>query len=105
MKILLTIQDISATGGAERVVVNFANALNELGYEVEIMSFYQKNINLPYALDSSIKLWFKNNYTATQQSIQTPKKHFAHTRNAISRRLLNYKLNSKNTIDRNTGSI
>ena len=94
MKILLTIQDISATGGAERVVVNFANALNELGYEVEIMSFYQKNINLPYALDSSIKLWFKNNYTATQQSIQTPKKHFAHTRNAISRRLLNYKLNT-----------
>lgn len=94
MKILLTIQDISATGGAERVVVNLANALNELGYEVEVMGFYQKNINLPYTLVSSIKLWFKNNYTATQKSIQTPKKYFTHTRNAILRRLLSYKLNT-----------
>ena len=94
MKILLTIQDISATGGAERVVVNLANALNESGHEVEVMSFYQKNSNLPYALVPSIKLWFKNNYTATQKSIQTPKKYFTHTRNAISRRLLSYKLNT-----------
>ena len=49
MKILLTIEDISIFGGAERVVVNLANALSEQGHEVEVLSFYQGNKNLPYA--------------------------------------------------------
>lgn len=45
MKILLTIEDISIFGGAERVVVNLANALSEQGHEVSILSFYQRHPN------------------------------------------------------------
>lgn len=48
MKILLTIEDISIFGGAERVVVNLANALSEQGHEVEVLSFYQRHPKLPY---------------------------------------------------------
>ncbi|MCX2717400.1 glycosyltransferase, partial [Helicobacter sp. MIT 21-1697] len=57
-KILLTIFDISTFGGAERVVVNLANALNEKGHKVEILSFYQTNETLPYHIDKSIKVHF-----------------------------------------------
>ena len=48
MKILLTIEDISIFGGAERVTVNLANALCECGHEVSILSFYQRHPKLPY---------------------------------------------------------
>ena len=41
MNILLTINDISITGGAERVCVNLANALTGCGHSVEILSFYR----------------------------------------------------------------
>lgn len=58
MKILLTINDISITGGAERVVVNLANALAEAGNQVEILSFYKANENLPYDINAHIKLHF-----------------------------------------------
>ncbi|MCX2717776.1 glycosyltransferase family 4 protein [Helicobacter sp. MIT 21-1697] len=60
-KILLTIGDISITGGAERVVVNLANALSEKGHNVEILSFYQTNETLPYHIDENIKLHFWHN--------------------------------------------
>ena len=56
MNILLTINDISITGGAERVCVNLANALCECGHSVEIVSFYRKNHSLPY--DTQAKLNF-----------------------------------------------
>ena len=58
MKILLTIGDISITGGAERVVVNLANALNEKGHNVEILSFFQANETLPYKINTNIKIHF-----------------------------------------------
>ena len=58
VKILLTINDISITGGAERVVVNLANALAEAGNQVEILSFYKANENLPYDINAHIKLHF-----------------------------------------------
>lgn len=48
MKILLTIEDISYGRGAERVTVNLANAFAECGYEVSILSFYQRHPKLPY---------------------------------------------------------
>ena len=57
-KILLTIGDITVVGGAERVVINLANAFSESGYEVEILSFYQGNKNLPYALNPQVKCFF-----------------------------------------------
>lgn len=54
MKILLTIGDISITGGAERVCINLANALLERQYEVEILSFYRTNNDLPYATNAKL---------------------------------------------------
>ncbi|EGB0291158.1 glycosyltransferase family 4 protein, partial [Campylobacter coli] len=48
MKIVLLIGDITIGGGAERVVCNLANAFNELGYSVEILSFYKSKENLAY---------------------------------------------------------
>ncbi|WP_334092830.1 glycosyltransferase family 4 protein [Helicobacter typhlonius] len=58
MKILLTIDDISTFGGAERVVVNLANALVEQGHKVEILSFFKTNENLPYNIDKDIRVHF-----------------------------------------------
>ncbi|RDU63118.1 glycosyltransferase, partial [Helicobacter sp. MIT 14-3879] len=54
MKILLTIADISITGGGERVVVNLANAFISMGYNVEILSFYRANKTLPYNIKSNL---------------------------------------------------
>ena len=61
MKILLTINDISITGGAERVCVNLANALSELGHQVSVLSFYQANALLPYRLNESVNLHIWHN--------------------------------------------
>lgn len=61
MKILLTINDISITGGAERVCVNLANALSELGHQVSVLSFYQANAILPYRLNESVNLHIWHN--------------------------------------------
>lgn len=58
MKILLTLADLSITGGLERVCVNLANALCESGHNVEILSFYRANASLPYALAEGVKLHF-----------------------------------------------
>ena len=75
MKILLTIEDISIFGGAERVVVNLANALSEQGHKVEVLSFYQGNKNLPYATNPSVKLRFWYDYEQTLAQVEA-KKHF-----------------------------
>ena len=48
--IALTVGDLSITGGAERVVVNLAHAFLELGCNVEIISFFQKNKDFPYQI-------------------------------------------------------
>ena len=61
MKILLTINDISITGGAERVCVNLANALSELGHQVSVLSFYRANAILPYRLSESVNLHIWHN--------------------------------------------
>lgn len=58
MKIVLTIGDLSIRGGAERVVVNFAEALCENGHRVEILSFYRSNETLPYVISPQIKVSF-----------------------------------------------
>lgn len=57
MKILLTIEDISIFGGAERVVVNLANALSEQGHEVEVLSFYQRHPKFCPIL-KRMRFWF-----------------------------------------------
>ncbi|EAJ0335423.1 glycosyltransferase family 4 protein [Campylobacter lari] len=56
MKILLLIGDITIGGGAERVVVNLANALFELGYDVKIFSFYKQGVDVAYKLNDNIKI-------------------------------------------------
>nr|WP_317404471.1 glycosyltransferase family 4 protein [uncultured Helicobacter sp.] len=66
LKILLTINDISITGGAERVCVNLANALNEAGHQVSILSFYQANTPLPYELDDSVNLHIWHNLSEAE---------------------------------------
>lgn len=58
MKILLTIDDISITGGAIRVCVNLANALSRLGHQVQVLSFYRTYDTFPYELDSEVVLHF-----------------------------------------------
>ncbi|STQ84177.1 glycosyltransferase family 4 protein [Helicobacter fennelliae] len=54
--IALTVGDLSITGGAERVVVNLAHAFLELGCNVEIISFFQKNKDFPYQINQKIKI-------------------------------------------------
>lgn len=58
MKILLTIGDISITGGAERVVVNLANMFAHNGHSVQILSFFRANASLPYVLDERVNLLY-----------------------------------------------
>ncbi len=66
MKILLTINDISITGGAERVCVNLANALSELGHQVSVLSFYRANAILPYRLNESVNLHIWHNISEVE---------------------------------------
>lgn len=56
MKILLTIGDITIKGGAERVVVNLANAYAQIGLDVEILSFYKGGDREAFELDNRVKL-------------------------------------------------
>lgn len=58
MKILITANDITIGGGVERVVCNLANAFDESGFDVEILSFYKKNDKCPYTLNPNIVLSF-----------------------------------------------
>lgn len=58
MKIMLLIGDITIGGGAERVVVNLANAFNELGYEISIFSFYKEYEKISYDINKNIKIEF-----------------------------------------------
>ncbi len=58
MNLLITANDITIGGGIERVVCNLANAFDTLGFEVEILSFYHANENLPFTLNPNVKLTF-----------------------------------------------
>lgn len=58
MNLLITANDITIGGGVERVVCNLANAFDALGFQVEILSFYHANENLPYPLNPNVKLTF-----------------------------------------------
>ncbi|EAH8343709.1 glycosyltransferase family 4 protein [Campylobacter coli] len=58
MKILLLIGDITIGGGAERVVCNLANSFNELGYDVEILSFYKDGEKSLYEIHKNVKINF-----------------------------------------------
>ena len=87
MKILLSIHDTTNGGGTERVVINLANALCELGHEVEILSLYQHHQSPAYALNPAVRLRFLHHFDEPQT-----KRRFAHARNAISRRVMSWGL-------------
>lgn len=56
-KILITLRDITETGGGERVCANLSNALSEL-YEIKIISFFKKEEHITYSLDPRISVEF-----------------------------------------------
>ena len=55
LRILITCDDISMGGGAERVVVNLSNAFVENGCEVWVYSVRQKFADLPYNYDKRVQ--------------------------------------------------
>ena len=71
MKILLTIGDITLTGGAERVVTNLANAYAQIGLDVEILSFYKSADKEAFELDNRVKLSYMH-----QKSFDKKRKNF-----------------------------
>lgn len=71
MKILLTIGDITLTGGAERVVANLANAYAHIGLDVEILSFYKSGDKEAFELDNRVKLSYMH-----QKSFDKKRKNF-----------------------------
>lgn len=73
MKILITANDITIGGGVERVVCNLANAFDESGFDVEILSFYRANTTLPFSLNPNVKLSF------------FPNTHDIHTKQPLKR--------------------
>lgn len=54
-KILITLRDITETGGGERVCANLSNALSDL-YEIKIVSFHRKENHITYSLNPSISV-------------------------------------------------
>lgn len=59
-KILITLRDITETGGGERVCANLSNALSEF-YEIKIISFFKKENLITYGLDSRISVEYLSN--------------------------------------------
>ena len=56
-KILITLRDITETGGGERVCANLSNALSD-SYEIKIVSFHQKEKHITYSLNPNISVEF-----------------------------------------------
>lgn len=54
-------------GGIENVVINKANMLIEK-YEVEIISLYKQDIDLPYKLDKRVKVTYLMNYSSNKKA-------------------------------------
>ena len=64
-RVIITLKDITERGGGERVGANLANAFaRELGYEVQVLSFFRANATPCYALDSSVKCTYLRNRPA-----------------------------------------
>ena len=53
--ILVTLRDITETGGGERVCANLMNALSEF-YEIKIISFFKKEDHITYSLNPRISV-------------------------------------------------
>lgn len=55
-KIFITLKDVTESGGGERVCVNLANALQENGFDISIISFYRSNTKPIYQLNGDIEI-------------------------------------------------
>ncbi|MBF7066805.1 glycosyltransferase family 4 protein, partial [Campylobacter volucris] len=58
MKVLLVEFDITIMGGVSRVVANLANAFFEHSIQVDILSIYRENYQIPFYLNENIGLNF-----------------------------------------------
>lgn len=91
MKILLIIEDITIGGGAERVVVNLANAFNAMRFDsgkyccggskpqIEVLSLKNKNKNIPYPLSTEVRVIYYHNLCDLppyKDDIKTIKGHY-----------------------------
>lgn len=55
MKIAIIHRSFALVGGAERVIIDKANYLSDLGYQVMLISYEQGNHSLPYKLHESVQ--------------------------------------------------
>lgn len=93
-KVLFVIGDITRKGGIERVVVNLANAFVQiLGYEVGVCSCFKRYDELPYVLDSRVRLSYIYEFSGApmHQKAQKSKLYKLYYRN-IFERVLSYKV-------------
>ena len=61
MQIAFSIGDITAKGGAEKVVANLANEFSNRGHNITILSFYKANEKIPHKFNKNIEIIFINN--------------------------------------------
>lgn len=88
-RLIITLKDITETGGGERVCVNLANALNQAGYNIEIISFFALNNDISYQLDRNINVTFLSDKTP---NVKNPIKKFFYK--SIYRYYLCYKIDN-----------
>lgn len=69
--IVITLKDITESGGGERVCINLANAFCESGYKVTIISLYRLRQKPTFDIDKNISIQILSNSTpATKNPIQ-----------------------------------
>ncbi|MBR2494134.1 glycosyltransferase [Helicobacter sp.] len=93
-KVLLVVGDITRKGGIERVVVNLANTFSkDLGYEVGICSCFKRYNELPYELDSSVRLHYAYDFSGApmHKKAQASKLYKLYYR-GVFERVLSYKI-------------
>lgn len=65
---IITLKDITESGGGERVGANLANALSANGYKVTIISLFSLNKKPVYEIDKNIPIQFLSNITPTTKN-------------------------------------
>lgn len=66
--IIITLKDITESGGGERVCVNLANAFSESGYKVTIISLFGRNKKPIYNINKDISMQILSSTTPTTKN-------------------------------------
>ena len=66
--IIITLKDITESGGGERVCVNLANAFSESGYKVTIISLFGRNKKPIYNINKDISIQILSSTTPTTKN-------------------------------------